>query len=644
MDNAIPTRIYEFLKKHPPFNIVKDEDLLELSGKAVVKYYKENEVVFSQGDQPDQLIYIVQEGAVHLRRTKDNQEILIDQCDEGDLFGLRPILAGENYMLSAIAAEESLLYALPVPYIHTLLESNPKVAWYMAQLFAAGMRHRNNAYHQGRVFTDQPADRHIDVNLVDVRSIDHCKVPVTCTPDTTIRQAAATMKKNAVGSIIVVNSSYHPIGIITDRDLRNKAATGEYSLDDPVSNIMSHPVITIPPKQTFADVQMAMMRYGIHHLCITESGTPETAIVGIVSEHDLLIIQGNNPALFIRELKRSSTKEDLLKVRLKAESLLHKYLLQEVSISFISGMITEVNDVLISRAVDLSIEYLKAEGRPMPNVSWCWLAIGSAGREEQLLRTDQDNALVFNDVGKSDYESTHAYFLEMAKRTNDILHYCGFEYCPAEMMAGNPQWCMSVSQWKNQFSKWMLTPTEKNVMMCTIFFDFRPVKGDFSLSEQLAEHIFDTIEDGSMFLVHLANNALNNPPPLTFFRNLMIEKDGEHKDEFDIKARAMMPLADAARILILEAKKPGINNTFHRFDALAELDPNNKELFQQAADAYEILMRYRALQGLKNSDSGRYFDPSDLTKMERLNLRNSFKPISELHDILKVRFRLNLMM
>ena len=128
-----------------------------------------------------------------------------------------------------------------------------------------------------------------------------------------------------------------------------------------------------------------------------------------------------------------------------------------------------------------------------------------------------------------------------------------------------------------------------------------------------------------------------------FFRNFIVEHDGEHKNEFDIKARAMMPLTDAARVLILAAKVTGINNTFKRFEHLASLEPAKKELYDQAAEAYEILMRYRALQGLKHKDSGRFFKPDELNKTQRLMLRNSFRPIKDLQNILVIRFQLNLL-
>lgn len=642
MNNAIPTRIYGFLKEHPPFSYLRREDLLSLSEQAVVRYCRPDEVIFKQGEIPRNCIFIVQEGAVHLLREAEPEPILVDECDEGDVFGVRPLLAEEAYALTAKAAEESLLYEISTDGLRQLLENQPKVAWYLAQSFAAGMRNRFSRDKKGRIFSENSQLTDETFHLIEVQSIEHSRKPVTCPPNTNVQAAAKIMQQQRVGSIIVVDEENHPMGILTDRDLRNRIVTGELPLDTLVTEIMSSPVKTVPPSQTVADVQLEMMRHGIHHLALTEDGTSLSPIVGVISEHDLLVVQGNNPAIFIREIRRCTEAGQLRAIRERAERLLRKYLLQEVAINFICNVMSEVNDALIVRAIEICEAQLKWEGLEPPAVKWCWLGLGSEGREEQLLRTDQDNALVFEEVPEADLPKAKDYFLQLAKRVNDMLNDCGFDYCPADMMASNPKWCMPLSGWKAQFSEWILTPTEMNIMLSNIFFDYRPVHGDHSLADELTAHIFEELGKTDLFLALQSKDAMKNPPPLTFFRNFVVEKGGEHKNEFDIKARAMMPLADAARVLILNAREPAVNNTFHRFDRLAELEPKNRELFEQAADAYEILVRYRAMQGLKNQDSGRYFDPSELTKMQRMNLRNCFKPISEVQELLKVRFRLSI--
>ncbi|MCB0598000.1 MAG: hypothetical protein KDD28_28240, partial [Phaeodactylibacter sp.] len=348
----------------------------------------------------------------------------------------------------------------------------------------------------------------------------------------------------------------------------------------------------------------------------------------------------NNPALLIREIRRCRNGRELRHIRERAEGLMKKYIYQEVAIAFISTVMSEVNDELIAQSIKLSQAEMDEEGHERPAAGFCWLALGSEGRQEQLLRTDQDNALIFENVPEEEHEPVKNYYLKLAEKVTAMLHEVGYDYCPGDMMASNPSWCLSLEDWKEQFSKWIFEPSPKAVMYCTIFFDYRPIYGMKELSAKLTEHIFEDIGAQAIFLGFLAKDAVQNPPPLTFFRNFVVESSGEHKDEFDIKARSMMPLADAARVLILDAKVGKINNTFRRFEKLAELEPANRELYEQAADAYEILMRYRALQGLKNKDSGRYFKPSELSKMERVNLRNCFQPIKDLQTLLTLRYQL----
>jgi CBS domain-containing protein len=643
MENTIPRRIYDFLRAFPPFNLLDEDIMMRVSERVLVKYLKVEDTLFHQGEPPGQHIYVVKEGAVHLYREEKGEKIMVESCDEGDVFGIRPLLAQENYLLTAKAAEESLIYAINVEGFQEVLKDNPSVAIYLASSFATGAGQRYTSGQKPSLFLEREGKEVSQFNLIELQSLETSKSPVSCLPETTIQEAAKIMSKEKVGSIIIVDEAFTPEGIITDKDFRSKVVTGDVPLNASVKEIMSSPVITVAPGVTVADVQIEMVKNRINHLCITADGTDQSKVLGVLSEHDLMVTQGNNPAILIREVRRCYDGASLRQIRERAETLLKRYIYQDVAISFIATVMTEINDAIIERCLELSEQALAEEGFKQAPVNYTWLALGSEGRGEQLLRTDQDNALVFEDVPEEAYESTKAYFLKLSSKATHLLNEVGFEYCPADMMASNPSWCLSITEWEKQFSIWINEPTPKAIMYCTIFFDFRPVYGSYDLAERLAEHIFKELDGQTIFLSFLAKNALQNPPPLTFFRNFVVESGGEHNNEFDIKARAMMPLADAARVLILEARISKMNNTFRRFDKLAEIEPKNKELYEQAADAYEILMRYRTLQGLKNADSGRYFDPSDLSKMERINLRNSFQPIKELQTLLRVRFQLALL-
>jgi CBS domain-containing protein len=639
MENSIAARIGDFMKRYPPFHLLGEDRLHAIAQGVTVQYRKLGEYIFQQGERPGRHIYMVREGAIRLTRETAGERILVDQCDEGDIFGLRPLLAGEAYALSAQAQEETLLYAIETEGMSALLEEQPRVASYIARAFAAGWHKQRDAAFRGHIFLDRDLLVHGPFHLAEVQLLEHSRAPVTCPPHTLIRDAARIMSAEEVGSILIVDENKRPLGIITDRDLRNRVVTGKTPAEAPVSAIMSSPVITMPPNMTVADAQIVMLKKHIHHICLTEDGSPASPAAGVISEHDILVVQGNNPATIIREINRASDTRALRQVRENAEELLRKYLYQEIAIGYISSIMTAINDALAARCVTLAQEDLANAGHAAPDLAFSWLALGSHGREEQLLRTDQDNALIFDNVPAEALEPTRRYFLEMAQKASAALHECGYEYCPGEMMARNPRWCLSLDEWKKQFFEWINTPSVKALMHATIFFDYRPVFGGEGLSRQLTDYLFSIINEQSAFLSFLAKDALQNPAPLTFFRNFVVEKSGEHKDAFDIKARAMMPLTDAARVLTLAAGLGGVNNTFQRFARLAELEPQNAELYEQAAEAYEILMRYRALRGLKNNDSGRYFKPSELSKMEKLNLRNSFRPIGELQSLLATRFQ-----
>jgi len=277
-------------------------------------------------------------------------------------------------------------------------------------------------------------------------------------------------------------------------------------------------------------------------------------------------------------------------------------------------------------------------------VKFGWLAIGSQGRREQLLITDQDNALVFEDVPAEKHKATKTYFIKLAKKITHNLHLIGYDYCPANMMASNSQWCLSLSEWKKQFDTWITEPTEKAVMMCTIFFDYSLVYGDSNLVNSMTESIFKSISKFEVFLNFLAKNALLNPPPLGFFRQFLVEQNGENKDQFDIKSRALMPLTDAARVLILSYNIKDANNTITRYQKLIEVDSKNKELYLSCIDSFKILLRHRTKQGLKNNDTGRYVVLNDLSKTEKLKLKGCFVPIKAIQDLLKVKYNLAQMM
>ena len=532
--------------------------------------------------------------------------------------------------MSAKAVEESIVYGIPITVFKSIYDKNPKVSNYLISCFASNDIQTLHDPKQPKFFSvDENRDFH------DMQRVSFTKKPAICPPETTIQNAALLMTRKKTGCLIITENG-KPVGIITDRDIRTKVATGKFDSNCLVSNIMSAPVKTFPEDITVTEAQMAMLNHSIGHLCITKDGKADSKVKGILSDRDLLVMQGNSPTVLVREIKRTESVKSLKFIRENANQLLESYLHQNIPILLVSKIISEINDVLTKRIIELALEDMKS---PLP-CAFVWLAIGSQGRQEQLLLTDQDHALIFENVEENRYEVVKNYFLKLAKKVSKSLNLVGFEYCGADMMASNPRWCLSIDEWKRQFTRWINEPGDEEIRLSSIFFDYRPVFGNRALSEQLTDCILSQVNKNQIFLTSLGNNTLRKPTPLGFFRQFLLEKNGEHKDSFDIKVRALMPLIDAARLIILDHGVRSYNNSIQRYERLVELEPQNKELYTDCIEAFKVFLLYRTKQGLANNDSGRFIKLESLSKVDRVILKSSFQAISDIQELLKIRYNL----
>lgn len=636
MKNSIAERVADFLKNFPPFKSLSYQDLLELSNQVQVVYLEKNDILFQVGDVAHPNFYVVKDGAVGLSVTSNNgEEILIDQCDEGDIIGLRPFFAKNQYAMAAKAQEESILYGVPIEIFKPYVIQNPEVLNFLLESFASNTRNPYDKDNQGKLISENTFLEKQDREVPYFRSIVYTKDVITAQSTDLVQDIANIMSSHKIGSVIIEEDQL-PVGIVTDKDLRFKIATGKFAITEPISEIMSSPVITVSKHISIAEAQLLLLKHGIGHLCVTKDGTSQSKIIGILSEHDIVIIQTNNPGVILKLVKRATKSKDLKAVREKLTTLIKNSIENNVPIQHISNLAGEINLAITRRAIAMAIEKLEEQ----PPVQFAWMNVGSQGRKEQLLLTDQDNAIVFEDVEEERYEQVKNYFLELAKIVNKTLNKIGYEYCPAGMMASNPLWCKSLSEWKQQFRTWIYKPGEKGIMMCSIFFDYDFVFGDERLTNAITQDIFNNIQNNQLFFAYLGTDALRNPPPIGFFRQFLVEADGEHKDTFDIKSRAMLPLIDAARLLILSNHITGVHNTIERFKKLGEIEPQNKEFFGACAEAFADLMYFRTREGLSKNSSGRFLNLKELSKSDKVKLKNSFQPIHQLYDIIKLRFQL----
>lgn len=623
MPNLIADRIAFFLKDQPPFSFLTYARLELLAERVTVKYLEANKTLFAQGAARSGFCYVVQQGMVQLVQHHDGHQDVLDECRTGDVFGVRSILTDRPYVMSAICVEECLLYAIPEAEFKAILAESQQFALFFASGYAAGQAVvRGGAQHGLRLISHGQ----------DNQPLSFSQNVLTCHASQSIAEAAQLMKGRNVGSIIVVDGQQHPLGIVTDKDLRNKVVAEGRDTRQPIQSVMSAPVWTVASSITTDEAETMMLQRKINHLVVTESGMADSKLCGIISNHDILVSRQQHSQSLLKQLRRADSVLEWKAIRLQAEQWLAKQLAMGAATPALTGLISSLNDTIIQKAIQKALQ-----GSPQlrPN-DICWLSLGSEGREEQLLRTDQDNALILSDALP---ESDRKAWLTVAQHINDMLEEVGFEKCPAGMMAGNEKWCLTLTEWKALFDRWITQPTPDSVMHTTIFFDFRAIHGDTALANQLQDAIQQKITNNPIFLNHLAKNATLNPPPVGFFRQLITEKT-KGITTFDIKARALMPLCDAARVLCLQGGCMDHAHTPARYRKLAETMPSSAALFEEAAEAYEVLLRCRALSWLASGDTGRMVNLDHLSKLELAMLKNALHPIGELQSMLQVRFNL----
>jgi CBS domain-containing protein len=633
MKNTIAERILDFLKTYPPFDLLSSSDLFSICEQVEVIYLEKGKFIFKQEENTHPMFYITNKGSVKLTTIENNKTNIVDICDEGDIFGLRALILKQFYYLNAEANEESIIYGIPADVFEPFTEKNKFIKNYLVTSFAANVKDPSIVEEKGN--TSSYIIKENNNDLFNLQNVKYTKKPKTCTSKTPVKEIAKSMRDNKIGSIIITKAK-KPIGIITNKDLRDKIVTGDFNIDTKASKIMTSPVVTSKKDLTIPEAHISMIKNNVSHICITKDGTTDSKLTGVLSLHDLIVSLGNNPSVLIKECKRAKNSKHLRSIRQKVDLLLKQYLKQELPFSHILNIVSEINSVIIQRSIELCLKKMDTP----PPVKFTWMSLGSQGRREQLLLSDQDNALIFEDVVDEKFKETQDYFLLLANKVVKYLNTIGYEYCPADMMASNPKWCTSISEWKKQFDDWVFNPNSSGILLSSIFFDFEYVYGEKALTDELAENLFQAINKSNLFLASLGKEIIGKPSPIGFFRQFLVEHDGNQKDIFNIKIRALMPLIDAARILTLSHNVKGANNTLTRYQKLAELEPQNVDFYKSCERAFRTLLKFKTEQGILNNNTGKLIALDKLSKDQKLKLKRAFKPIKEIQELLILRFKL----
>lgn len=622
----------QFLYGTAPFSFLPEEALEETAAHLSMVFYPKDTILFYQGTSSVEDLYIVQRGAAERYFEENGRKTLFSLMGEGDIFGGISLLVNKGRAVRSLrAVEDSYFFTLPARLFFELCEHYDIFADYFTNIFGKRMLDRSYASIIARSlkpgeevvrFFDQPVDTILTKQLV------------ACAAQTSIRQAAAEMSRHHCSSILVRQPSGEYAGLVTDHDLREKVIAAGHDTARPVSDIMSSPLKTVSSQALIFEALLTMMHTNVKHLAVVDNGGK---VLGMITNRDLINAQTQSPLFLIREIQAVDNPEEIMNKSAKQAKLIQGLMHSGAKAKNITRLITTVSDAVLDRIIGFVLQEM-----PPPPVRFAFMVMGSEGRREQTLKTDQDNAIVFEDIsGTQNIERAMAYFKTFGERVCGLLDQAGYDFCKGGVMAKNPKWCQPVSIWKNYFTSWIHTAEAKDLLDSSIFFDFRKGYGDTALVEDLRRHLFDSLTGWSGFFRHLTENALHFKPPLGFFRNFVVESKGEHRDSLDLKA-AMMPIVDIVRIYALKNRIEA-TNTMERLEGLHQAGVLSKETYNELDLAYGFLMQMRFSRQVnavvsENSTPDNYINPKKLSPVERTMLKEIFKLIENYQTRISFEF------
>ncbi|MBS0010554.1 MAG: cache domain-containing protein [Bacteroidales bacterium] len=446
---------------------------------------------------------------------------------------------------------------------------------------------------------------------------------ISCGTGTAIGEAARLMARKKK-EVIFVKQDDEIIGVLGLSDFIKRQMAEGLDPGKPVTSIMSAPVLSVNEKDLIHEAIIKCQTARVSHLLVKNKSGQAT---GLVSYKRLLEAQMNYTGMLTAEIRSSESVEDMITVYQRMNVLIDAFIESGVKTESITRVISNVADAITGRIIELSIE---KEGEPP--CSFCFIAMGSQGRGEQTLVTDQDNGIIIDDSGAGD-EGAIQYFVSLGRKINDDLNRVGYNYCHGNFMAGNPEWCLPLRSWKELFAGWVNNSDPQGLLDVSIFFDFKSVYGEDSLAGELREHIYRTTGDKAVFYYHLAQTVTRFKPPVGVFGQIVGEHDTPDSNLVDIK-KLLMPVTGFARIYALKMALEE-TNTIERFESMRGAKGLSDSFLDEILQAYNTLMNTRLSQQVKQlmsgEEPGNTVDVNRLTDIERSTLK---KVLSVINDII----------
>ena len=615
--NVELAEIRDFLADHAPFDSLPDAVLESIPPRLSIGYHRRDTVVLAEGSTPAELL-VVRSGAVELR---DPDGELVERGAAGTCIGGAALATGAPQPVTVHAIEDTLVLAFPADLFHQLRERHADFASFFEH--RAG-RLREAVNRQRRDVTG--AERSVLSSTVgDLVS----RAPVSIRAGASVLEAARLMTAERISSVLVTDGEAL-VGILTDRDLRTRVLAAAVDPGSPVSTVMTPDPATVRPDAPAMEALLELVRRNIHHLPVVEDDRP----AGMITATDLLRLQQANPVFLVGDIAKAPDVATIAEVATRLPWVVVGLVRQGTSAHEAGQVVTTVGDAIEQQVIELAEAELGA-----PPVPYAWLTLGSRARFEQALGPDQDHALLLHDDYRPDEHGR--WFAELAELVTSGLETVGYPRCRGDKMATNPKWRQPLETWRGHVARWVGTPTPEAILEASVFFDLRHQHGDPDLTAQLVAVERGAAQGAPIFLAHLAAAAASHHTPLGFFRGLVVDRSGDHRDSLDVKRGGINTIVEIARLHGLACGSEATSTLGRLEDAVAAglVSPT---LGADLRDAWEFLAHLRLRHQVEQVRAGRpadnWVDPSTLSHFEQRHLKAAFGVIRSAQGAIAQRY------
>ena len=618
---AEQVEVSSFLSQYQPFDELPDEARDALAQSIEIAYFRAGSQILNFRD-PIKDLYVVRSGSVEVFHRNGE---LHNRLAEGGIFGQMGVLMNGSVRFPVKALDDTLVYCIP----------DELFKQYFAEYDAFGDYFETDEAEVLRGTVSRSVESS-DLSTVQAKTI-LARRPVIASPEMTVQQAAKRMGEEDVSFILVCSSHSEPEsgqsklkGILTDQHLRQRIVADGLPLTTPISDVMTQEFEVLDSNAYMFEAMLTMLRFNQPQLPLMHRDEP----IGALTLLDILRHESQSSLLFVKGIFAQQSIKDLVRYSKQLPAVYVRMVNEDANSHMVGSAMA-----VIGRSFKQHLLSLAEEKLGKPPVPYCFLALGSMARDEQLLVTDQDNALLLDDA--YDPREHEAYFEQLAKFVCDGLAACGYTYCSGDIMATNPQWRKTFTQWQECFADWIDNPEPQALLNSSIFFDLDGVWGETKLADILKIFIAQRAKKTPRFLASLARNALSRTPPLGFFKNFVMEPDGRHGKSINLKRRGTAPLSDVIRVHAL-AVGSDAQNSFERLDDINEawLLPQGKG--RELSDALEYIsmvrIRHQAYDVEHNESPDNAINPMHLSTFEKRNLREAFQVLDNAQQFLKYRY------